>query len=380
MSNTTAWQSFSAGTRQQAALESINRSLEPQATNPTRRTRVVKTNNPSIHTSITNSSVKAESASQVEIKGHRASSVAATTEAPFWDAQSDVEPLIQTTGLHAGKYPEKLGSYVPQHLRAKHGNPSGTPAGNGGSVSSAASTTGQAIDRTKPLNFLPPHLRDKQTPATGNPTSPNENALPSSFNGSMDSISSARKEAVPKVPSAPPHVPPPYSSNHSALLAAQWQNEARVQAVRLAQLDLNRPQQSRAHCPSPTLSVVTSATSDYSKASTEDGVPIQDPPMNSGTAAKSAAKDSPFPCTYVDCGEGFSDRHELKRHKYRAHDGYCKRCDVDTPNHQTLIEHKQFTERHIACEVCGEDFKSEGGRNRHRLKVSLETLFWSICF
>ena len=66
---------------------------------------------------------------------------------------------------------------------------------------------------------------------------------------------------------------------------------------------------------------------------------------------------------------GFRSNRDLQKHKYEEHDGYCKLCDVDTENFQTLIEHKNLEIRHISCEICGRDFKSSAGRDRHQLKV-----------
>lgn len=93
-------------------------------------------------------------------------------------------------------------------------------------------------------------------------------------------------------------------------------------------------------------------------------------PMNSGTTAKSAFTDSSFPCGYEECGQGFRTFDALKRHKYEEHDGYCERCDVDTPDHDTLTEHKIFSEKHIACYDCGKDFHCEAARDRHSFRVS----------
>ena len=93
-------------------------------------------------------------------------------------------------------------------------------------------------------------------------------------------------------------------------------------------------------------------------------------PLNSGTVAKSAFTDSSFPCGYDECGQGFRTFEALKRHKYEEHDGYCERCDIDTPEHDMLTEHKIFSEKHIACYDCGKDFHCEAARDRHSFRVS----------
>ena len=88
-----------------------------------------------------------------------------------------------------------------------------------------------------------------------------------------------------------------------------------------------------------------------------------------GQAAKSAKSDGPFPCTYDDCTRGFQKEREMLQHKADEHD-YCPRCKLDFENDEALLEHKIDSEDHICCTVCGEDFMSEGGRDRHERQVS----------
>lgn len=78
----------------------------------------------------------------------------------------------------------------------------------------------------------------------------------------------------------------------------------------------------------------------------------------------------------------------MKLHK--KHDPehfYCKKCDYDAEDWEDLTNHKvenmaPYIEgvagsikpidedlKHITCEFCGEDFKSFGGRKRHRQQV-----------
>ena len=97
--------------------------------------------------------------------------------------------------------------------------------------------------------------------------------------------------------------------------------------------------------------------------------------MNSGLKAKSAAKDSAYPCSYSDCAEGFSRVKDLKRHKTVDHE-WCSVCDVDCEDDVALIEHRKASTlagegKHIACLTCGDDFKCEAGRDRHTKLVSL---------
>ena len=97
-------------------------------------------------------------------------------------------------------------------------------------------------------------------------------------------------------------------------------------------------------------------------------------PMKSCAAAKSAGKDSSFPCSYSDCGLGFSSARRLKKHKEAKHD-WCSVCNIDCEDDVALIEHRKASTlagegKHIACLKCGDDFGCEAGRDRHTRQVS----------
>jgi hypothetical protein len=77
-----------------------------------------------------------------------------------------------------------------------------------------------------------------------------------------------------------------------------------------------------------------------------------------------------FPCTYPKCPFGFESSKLLKKHKLDQHD-YCKKCDMDFGDFQEHLDHKVGSPNHITCPVCGEDFKSSGGRDTHIIAVSL---------
>ena len=91
--------------------------------------------------------------------------------------------------------------------------------------------------------------------------------------------------------------------------------------------------------------------------------------MNAGIVAKSAKDASNFPCTYKDCIRGFAKEKDLKDHKDEEHE-WCRLCKMDFEEFDDLLEHKIYSERHICCAVCGEDFRSEGGRDKHQRQVS----------
>lgn len=113
--------------------------------------------------------------------------------------------------------------------------------------------------------------------------------------------------------------------------------------------------------PKTDLSWMNQPSSTNSKAPTK---------MNSGKAAKSAKFDSPFPCTYDKCTRGFVKERDMKKHKDDDHE-WCRVCNVDCEDDDALLYHKINSERHICCAFCGEDFRSEAGRDRHQRQVRL---------
>lgn len=78
------------------------------------------------------------------------------------------------------------------------------------------------------------------------------------------------------------------------------------------------------------------------------------------------------PCTFDDCPHLFRTIYEMKRHKESdpEHE-YCSRCDMDFEDDMRFLVHKLRGEKHIACPVCGLDFRSEGGRDGHIRQVSV---------
>ena len=95
-------------------------------------------------------------------------------------------------------------------------------------------------------------------------------------------------------------------------------------------------------------------------------------------------------CTYKACAKSFDTVKEMKAHKLlEPEHNYCKKCDVDCGDWTDLTQHKvdamapwlegrmkdhpEISPKHIVCEFCGEDFKSFGGRKKHREQVSSES-------
>ena len=101
------------------------------------------------------------------------------------------------------------------------------------------------------------------------------------------------------------------------------------------------------------------------------------PSMNAGKIVKSAKQDSKVPCTYEDCTRGFTKESDMKRHKDEDHD-WCRLCNVDCADDEAFLEHKVLSEMHICCDVCGEDFRSDKGKERHMRQVSSSCWFQSV--
>ena len=77
-----------------------------------------------------------------------------------------------------------------------------------------------------------------------------------------------------------------------------------------------------------------------------------------------------FACTYESCGRRFDNQKALKVHKDREHD-YCRVCDMDFKDDEALHFHKMQSEKHVVCNICGVEFMSEPGRDRHAKQVRL---------
>ena len=120
------------------------------------------------------------------------------------------------------------------------------------------------------------------------------------------------------------------------------------------------PQPSLQNIPPPHLRGKPAATTQVSEST---------PSMNAGKLAKSAKHDSKVPCTYKDCTRGFTKETDMCRHKDEDHD-WCRLCNVDCEDDLALLQHKVDSDRHICCDVCGEDFRSETGKERHMRLVS----------
>ncbi|KAL8822420.1 MAG: hypothetical protein Q9191_006847, partial [Dirinaria sp. TL-2023a] len=84
---------------------------------------------------------------------------------------------------------------------------------------------------------------------------------------------------------------------------------------------------------------------------------------DSNTAQDEADKNK-YPCTFKGCRFRFPNRGALVKHKDSEHD-YCTKCDLDFVDDEALHVHKMNSEKHIICPICGIDFKSEPGRDRH---------------
>jgi hypothetical protein len=92
-------------------------------------------------------------------------------------------------------------------------------------------------------------------------------------------------------------------------------------------------------------------------------------------AAADPAASALFHCTYADCSLSFNDEDDRAAHKDMEHD-YCRRCNVDFPNYETLLKHKIESVKHVVCPICGMEFGTVSGRDQHVLRVRLIVLVY----
>lgn len=101
--------------------------------------------------------------------------------------------------------------------------------------------------------------------------------------------------------------------------------------------------------------------------------------MDAAKSTRSIKYNSNFPCTYENCTRGFMNKKAFKDHKEEQHD-YCRDCDEDYDNWDNLLEHKLNSDNHICCGVCGQDFRSESGRDKHVRQVRHSDVYCSRDF
>lgn len=89
-----------------------------------------------------------------------------------------------------------------------------------------------------------------------------------------------------------------------------------------------------------------------------------------GHNPNSAHHSKPHACSYKGCNRRFDKEKGLRIHKEAEHD-YCKVCDEDFDDSDALHFHKMQSEKHVVCNICGIEFLSEPGRDRHAKQVSL---------
>ena len=315
-------------TAEKAALANIDRTLNPQVTPSLRRERKVKGEQPALtKTTVPDhyyrQNIDERFGFNQSLNFTHAPSVA-SLEQKFFDARSQPASVAVPSTV-ASVQPSQItkrNKSIPPHLRA-----------------SARSNSAS----------VPSHLLKAENLRPGNDNSkPHTKHLePNTTSFSLNS-----------------EVQPVYKSKYARVIDAQ----AASPLVVMPPHARNQAPQKPLPPPSPSLSEMWDDTTTPVETPRK---PVQTTkPMNSGKAAKSAKPGAPFPCSYPDCGVGFKNEGALQKHKYEEHDGYCKRCDLDTENDETLLEHKRFDLRHIACDFCGKDFHSEAGRDRHQLKVS----------
>ncbi|KAE8849349.1 hypothetical protein PTNB73_04900 [Pyrenophora teres f. teres] len=75
-----------------------------------------------------------------------------------------------------------------------------------------------------------------------------------------------------------------------------------------------------------------------------------------------------FKCTYKDCSMSFDTEKTMKNHKKNSDEHeYCVKCDEDFDSYEDFAMHKVSRpyEHGKACGICGDEFKSKDGLQRH---------------
>ena len=91
----------------------------------------------------------------------------------------------------------------------------------------------------------------------------------------------------------------------------------------------------------------------------------------SSPAPQSASNANKLICGTNGCTRQFSKDRYLKRHREADHE-YCAKCDIAFEDNDALILHRITNiDQHIACPVCGIEFQSPSGCNRHFQQVQM---------
>ncbi|EDU42988.1 hypothetical protein PtrSN002B_002288 [Pyrenophora tritici-repentis] len=75
-----------------------------------------------------------------------------------------------------------------------------------------------------------------------------------------------------------------------------------------------------------------------------------------------------FKCTYKDCNMSFDTEKTMRNHKKNSDEHeYCVKCDEDFDSYEDFAMHKVSRpyEHGKACGICGDEFKSKEGLQRH---------------
>lgn len=142
---------------------------------------------------------------------------------------------------------------------------------------------------------------------------------------------------------------------------------------------LNLPDRGR---PSQTVDLSEATQGNAYKDTSTVTASVGNQPISAGTQSPKTnyASERPFACTFPGCVKIFKSKKDLVKHKIADEEGhdYCKVCDLDFQNDESLHLHKVASEKHICCPICSEDFKSEGGRDRHCTQVNASQLSLDI--
>ena len=316
---------------------------------------------------------------------------------------------------------------LPAHLRVLHENANRVTASNeASSADLSAMETSNVSHAEKPVKdgqvgkkeYVPPHLRLASTLSSAAPSSAREStvhsggvALPQgdhsahSMSTTLEAFDDFTLDPRPADPR--PRIKSSSARSHHKLkantsTASIWDSDEDLEDAfhgsqkrpslvpmsskqttkdRLSSKPADTPsapkqsveEEMNSNVAAPTGNVKRGGTVEWTKKTNRDVVPNVGR-VRTGDAAdwtkkteKGAKFYKPFPCTYKNCNLGFDSFKALQSHKVENHE-YCKMCDHDCDDFQDLLDHKMLSPKHITCHVCGEDFRSGGGRDGHIIR------------
>ena len=236
---------------------------------------------------------------------------------------------------HTGRHPNSASSRIPAGRPNSSAMSDISPSNNPGRSTNTAAYAGSTSHFSGP-DFIPNRQSSSKHDSQSRFSSPSTGCLPST------KITNQRATKEQKPPPSTEHISQTSPSEARKMLPHHLRSLAATKTA-----------------------VNTSVNTQESESSGK---------MNAGKASRPIKFESNFPCTYEKCTRGFMNKKAFKDHKEEEHD-YCRVCDEDYDDGDKLLEHKVNSDNHICCGICGQDFRSEAGRDKHVRQVRQIDMF-----